>query len=202
MYVARILYPVKVLGPGLRIGIWFVGCKHECKGCSNPELWEVNDRYYTTVNDVMQLISMISDSKPVDGVTLTGGDPLEQEPDLMALLERIKVITDDILLYTGYSYETVEEKWPDLLKRISVLIDGKYDEEQNHGEKLRGSSNQRIIILDKAKEEKYKVYLETTENSVQNFFINNSAISVGIHLPGYENELDQVMGRMGLRHVK
>lgn len=36
MYVAGILYPVEVLGPGKRIGIWFSGCLSKCKGCSNP----------------------------------------------------------------------------------------------------------------------------------------------------------------------
>lgn len=40
MYIARILYPVEVLGPGKRIGIWFCGCPRRCEGCSNPELWE------------------------------------------------------------------------------------------------------------------------------------------------------------------
>ena len=44
MYVARILYPVKVLGPGNRIGIWVSGCNHRCKGCSNPELWKQEER--------------------------------------------------------------------------------------------------------------------------------------------------------------
>lgn len=49
MYVARILYPVMVLGPGKRIGIWFVGCRHQCKGCSNPELWETAEKYQITL---------------------------------------------------------------------------------------------------------------------------------------------------------
>ena len=43
IYVARILYPVKVLGPGNRVGIWLAGCDHKCLGCSNPELWEQKD---------------------------------------------------------------------------------------------------------------------------------------------------------------
>ena len=45
MYIARILYPVEVLGPGKRIGIWFCGCPRRCEGCSNPELWEFQERY-------------------------------------------------------------------------------------------------------------------------------------------------------------
>lgn len=75
MYVARILYPVSVLGPGKRIGIWFNGCNHHCLGCSNPELWEPQERYKTTLETIMQLISHVCVAHPVDGFTLTGGDP-------------------------------------------------------------------------------------------------------------------------------
>ena len=56
MYIARILYPVQVLGPGKRVGIWFVGCKHKCKGCSNPELWNINETSYVTIEQVEKLI--------------------------------------------------------------------------------------------------------------------------------------------------
>lgn len=74
MYVARILYPVKVLGPGNRIGIWFTGCGHRCKGCSNPELWNMDEKYYITIQQVEALIRNIEKSNSVDGFTLTGGD--------------------------------------------------------------------------------------------------------------------------------
>lgn len=47
MYVARILYPVEVLGPGKRVGICFYGCPRKCKGCSNPRLWNFQERYKT-----------------------------------------------------------------------------------------------------------------------------------------------------------
>ena len=45
MNVARILFPVQVLGPGNRIGIWLCGCNRACKGCSNPELWIQRDEF-------------------------------------------------------------------------------------------------------------------------------------------------------------
>lgn len=198
MYIARILYPVKVLGPGLRIGIWFAGCKHHCQGCSNPELWEFSEKYMTTLTDVMQLIESISDTHKVDGFTLTGGDPIEQHRELVPLLKKIGAISDDILCYTGYTIDQVREKCPEVLSEISVLIDGKYIEKENHEEPLRGSQNQNIIILKEKFNSSYSQYINHSENQIQNFFTLNSAISVGIHKPGYESDLNRVLIGKGL----
>ena len=90
MYIARILYPVEVLGPGKRIGIWFCGCPHHCKGCSNPELWEINDKYSISTDDIEALIESIAKNGKIDGFTLTGGDPFYQYEDMMRLIKKLK----------------------------------------------------------------------------------------------------------------
>ena len=173
MYIARILYPVKVLGSGLRIGIWFDGCKHKCKGCSNPELWEFQERYRTSPNVVMNLIEKITENNVVDGFTLTGGDPLEQPEALRVLLPKLKKTNADILMYTGYEYKTIVDKYSDIFQNITVLIDGKYIEERNNNCILRGSDNQSIYILNDDYKEKYKHYLNTAKNEIQNFTSND-----------------------------
>ena len=105
MYIARILYPVEVLGPGKRIGIWFCGCPRRCEGCSNPELWEFQKRYQVSQERVMQMIHKIADHYPVDGFTLTGGDPLFQFDACMKLIQELKTISPDILVYSGYTFD-------------------------------------------------------------------------------------------------
>lgn len=185
MYIARILYPVEVLGPGKRIGIWFSGCNHKCKGCSNPELWQQQEKYKISINDVLALIHQISDTNPVDGFTITGGDPMEQSDELMILLDRLKSICDDILVYTGFEIEELSEKQ---LKNISVLIDGQYIEKLNDNSLLRGSSNQRIHILEKNQVSKYEIYLNKEANKIQNFTTNDGIVSVGIHKPDFMME--------------
>lgn len=182
MYIARILYPVEVLGPGKRIGIWFCGCTKACKGCSNPELWNVQPKYKIDVEDVMRLIRNISNEHHVDGFTITGGDPLEQPEELTVLLEQLKNINDDILVYTGFDIEQLDTA---LLKNVSVLIDGKYIEHLNDNSLLKGSSNQRIHILDERKREKYEEYLSTETNRIQNFTLRDGTVSVGIHKPNF-----------------
>ena len=185
MYIARILYPVETLGPGKRIGIWFCGCSKACKGCSNPELWQRQEKYRISIDSILKLIHQISDTNPVDGFTITGGDPMEQSYELSILLKELKKISEDILVYTGFEIEELKENQ---LENISVLIDGKYIEELNNNSLLRGSSNQRIHILENEHKSKYEKYLKTETNRIQNFTTNDGVVSVGIHKPDFMKE--------------
>ena len=192
MYIARILYPVKVLGPGNRIGIWFNGCMHHCKGCSNPELWEIQERYRVSKETVLDLIKKVSSQYHVDGFTLTGGDPFYQPEALEELLPLLHSINEDILIYTGYEFEDIRDKYPHLVQYASVIIDGKYIEERNNGCLLRGSDNQRIIIADRFKE-KYDSYLAIAKNEIQNFTTRDGVISVGIHSKEFDKEIQSLL---------
>lgn len=182
MYIARILYPVEVLGPGKRVGIWFCGCPRRCKGCSNPELWEFQERYRTSPETIFKLVQDIAEDNPIDGFTVTGGDPMYQPKELQQLLWLLKNISDDIIVYTGYHKDELE---PYMLANISVLIDGEYIEELNDNSLLRGSSNQNIIILDEKKKGMYEYYLQRETNRIQNFFVVDGVVSVGIHRPDF-----------------
>ena len=201
MYVARILYPVNVLGPGKRIGIWFNGCNHHCPGCSNPELWELQERYKTTLQTLMRLVKHICDNQAVDGFTLTGGDPFTQADALRQLLPELSKFSNDILVYTGFDYEEILLKYPELVSQIGVMIDGKYIQERNNGAVLRGSDNQRIIILNDRLADKYSSYLSTAQNEIQNFTSLDGVISVGIHKPGDENQVDILLRGKGLENI-
>lgn len=198
MYVARILYPVRVLGPGRRIGIWFCGCLHKCPGCSNPELWSFQERYNTSLQTIVNLIYQIYKTHSIDGFTLTGGDPFYQPEALRLLLPQLKKISNDILVYTGYDYEPLTHQYPDLMAQIGVLIDGKYIEDQNIGLPLRGSDNQRIIILNDVLSPKYTHYVNSVSNQIQNFTTHDGVISVGIHRPGYNTQIDSLLQQKGL----
>ena len=199
MYIARILYPVRVLGPGKRIGVWFCGCHRRCPGCSNPELWERQERYKTSFVTMMNLVQHICAAQQVDGFTLTGGDPFEQPDALKELLPAFSRITNDILAYTGYTFAQIQERYPDLAAQMGVLIDGEYIESRNTGVLLRGSDNQNIIVLDKSLRPKYQDYLSNmTQNEIQNFTTMDGVISVGIHDPGYSAQLDSILNQKGL----
>ena len=193
MNIARILYPVQVLGPGKRIGLWVAGCQRGCKGCSNPELWAQQPEYEVAVADVVKLIRKVCDEHPVDGFTLSGGEPMDQAPALAELIAQIRPIASDILVYSGYRLEALQERKDPatafVLQHIAVLIDGAYIEAQNDNAVLRGSNNQRVIVLDDRFAPRYHVYIAQGENRIQNFTTSDGVISVGIHHPGFRQPL-------------
>ena len=181
MNIARILYPVEVLGPGKRVGIWFAGCPRRCRGCSNPELWEKSPRYEIALDDLVRAVESIAAKYPVEGFTFTGGDPMWQYEDCLALAERLSPISKDILVYTGYLFEEL----PPLSEGIAAIIDGPYLEEENRLSPLKGSENQRLWILNEALRPRYEAYLSSDEGGIQNFHSGSGHISVGIHRPHF-----------------
>ena len=185
MNLARILYPVQVLGPGKRIGIWLCGCNRACKGCSNPELWTKRDEFEIDVANVASLIRKVAESHIVDGFTISGGEPFQQADELLLLLSYLTPISTDILIYTGYRLEELRELNSEsvngILDSAAVVVDGAYIEDLNDNSVLRGSSNQQIHILNPEHEDLYRKYLANTQNQIQNFSTTNGVVSVGIH---------------------
>ena len=203
MKVARIIFPIKVLGPGNRVGIWLAGCPHRCKGCSNPELWDSSVVRDISPLSVIESIKKITHNDPF-GVTITGGEPFVQYEELCAMTKMLLELTDDILVYTGYTFEQLKESNNgyifDILNSIAVIIDGKYVEDKNSAQPLIGSSNQKIHFLKPSFKSVYQKYILNMhgESLIQNFASNNSVISVGIHSPNFSTEFDRYMKMHGL----
>jgi len=202
MHVARILYPVEVLGPGKRVGIWLCGCRHKCIGCSNPELWDMQEKYNISLENLMELINKIAKINVIEGFTITGGDPFEQYEELNMLISELTQFSNDILIYTGYTLNELKAKRNQqidfILSAITVLIDGKYVEELNDNSFLCGSSNQTIHILNNKFKDRYSEYLLNAKNQIQNFTTCDGVISVGIHKPNFVNKLKESIEFKGL----
>lgn len=195
MNIARILYPVKVLGMGDRVGIWVCGCNRKCHGCSNPELWERQSKYEISLSRLKQLIENIAAGHVIDGFTITGGEPFEQSKEFAELIDFLRTISADILVYTGFSLDELKENLSDdiqkILSSVSVLIDGEYIEARNTDVTLRGSDNQTINILNPEYRENYDNYLETAHNQIQNFTTSDGVVSVGIHKKSFACDISK-----------
>lgn len=145
--ILDIVFETMVDGPGLRTSIYFAGCKHHCKGCHNPQSWDMNGGYSMPINHVLTLIK----EDEFANVTFSGGDPFYQVDAVTELAKRIKAETDKtIWCYTGFTIEEIREdpNLNKLLQYIDVLVDGPYVEAlRNTDLPFRGSENQRIIHI-------------------------------------------------------
>jgi len=193
MNLARILYPVQVLGPGNRIGLWLCGCHRACEGCSNPELWDHREEFEIDVPNVIGLISKIAESNRIDGFTISGGEPFLQADELARLLPFLSSISTDILIYTGYCLEELrdlnDKSINSILDSAAVIIDGAYIENLNDDSILRGSSNQQIHITNPEYENIYRQYLANSHNQIQNFTTMDGVVSVGIHRKSFRRPI-------------
>lgn len=148
LQVAGFLDHSFVNGEGFRSVIFLSGCHHHCPDCHNQDMQDFN--YGDLILDKV-LLSKIQKNLPlIDGVTFSGGDPIEQSEALLPLLKAIKNLGLSIWLYTGYTYEHLLENATHqaLLKWIDVLVDGPYVPTlKTDTKKYVGSSNQRLLKL-------------------------------------------------------
>jgi len=137
----------KVNGPGNRFVLWTQGCSKGCKNCFNPETWSYSIYKELSPRQIFELIKNFE----VDGVTISGGDPLEQEDELLELLFLLKEIKlpKGIILFTGFSRNEIRENpiRESCLRYIDVLIDGRYEKNLKVDFSLRGSSNQEFYFF-------------------------------------------------------
>lgn len=137
-------------GPGLRYSIFVQGCYHNCLGCHNPESHDVNGGY---LKDIEEILKEIDENPLLDGVTLSGGEPMLQVEALIELSKEIKKRNLNIVLYSGYTYEQIinDVIKKRLLELCDMLVDGKFELEKRSLSLLyRGSSNQRLINVQKS----------------------------------------------------
>ena len=183
MQIDRLLYPVHSLGPGDRLAIWVRGCKKRCINCANPELQLFNSNYEVSMAVIKEIISKID--KKIDGITITGGEPFCQAKELFEIITFMLEITDDILIFTGYSKKEIYDlKNDDVIKCIdkaAVVIYGEYVDELNDNHTpLIASSNQMMEFNNLKMKNKYMDYINNGR-TVENFYYNDNLISVGIH---------------------
>ena len=120
-------------------------------GCHNPQTWDKNSGIPFTSDVVDEILQALSEPF-CNGLTLSGGDPLatynyETVLDLCKLVKN-QFPTKTIWIYTGYVFDEVKVKYPEILNYIDVLVDGPYIEKLRDKKlQYRGSSNQNIIRL-------------------------------------------------------
>lgn len=158
-------YPVTVLGPGKRIGIWLQGCSIGCKGCVSTDTWAPDPHRAMAVPDLLAWCRRTA-GNGLDGITLSGGEPFDQPAPLRALLQGLhgwrkqSGMDFDILCYSGYPLKTLQQKHPALLELLDAIIPEPYAESLPLGKLWRGSSNQSLVPLSPRGAERFAPFLE------------------------------------------
>ena len=135
-------------GPGVRAVLWLQGCSLGCPGCFNPA---THPRDAGERASVDELLARVADLGPgIEGLTVSGGEPLEQARPLRALLERLRRETSlSVILFTGFTWEEVRAaaEMADVLAFVDVLVAGRYDAARRLARGLRGSANKTTHFL-------------------------------------------------------
>lgn len=153
-------------GEGIRTTLFVSGCTNRCKNCFQPETWDFNYGEEFT-DSVSEDILSTFDNSSVRGLTILGGEPMEPS-NQRALLPFLKEFKrrypgKNLWLFTGNLYEELTSpvgSHPkslditlELLSLVDILVDGRFVEEKKQlGLRFRGSSNQRIIDMNKTRE--------------------------------------------------
>ncbi len=86
----------------------------------------------------------------IDGITISGGEPLQQMVGLGQFLAGLRSRTRlSVILFSGYTFEEIKQM-PDglsVLRSVDVLVDGRYVAVRRLARGLRGSGNQKIHLL-------------------------------------------------------
>jgi anaerobic ribonucleoside-triphosphate reductase activating protein len=156
--ISRIHFPITTLGPGRRLGIWFQGCTIQCAGCISKDTW-VKKPANTTVPEILALCAEYS--RHADGLTITGGEPLEQSTGLLALLAEFRLLLSpnaDVLVYSGRTADEVLGLFTSSPGLVDAIIAEPYDEAASQTRPLMGSDNQRLYMLTPLGEERFSAY--------------------------------------------
>lgn len=157
-------------GTGFRVILFVSGCSHRCYNCQNPKTWDKNFGHPFT-EKTKQYIFNCLDKDYIDGITITGGDPLYEYnlDEILKLVKQIRISFPEktIWLYTGFEWNDIMcsfaglqadcvaldkkdieafEKRRKIISNVDVLVDGEYiDEQKDLTLKWRGSKNQNCI---------------------------------------------------------
>ena len=152
-------------GIGVRTTLFVSGCTNHCEECFQPQTWDFDygKPFTEAVAD-----EVIASCKPyyVNGLTLLGGEPFEpsNQRALVPFLYRFREECPGktVWAFSGFTLDRellVDGSHPrcevtdEMLSLIDVLVDGRFVRVlKDISLRFRGSSNQRVIDLNKTRE--------------------------------------------------
>jgi len=177
--INNIIWETKVEGPGNRTAIWVQGCNKGCKGCFANHTWNDGEKHIYKVRDIISKLEMMDS---VEGVTISGGEPIEQITPLLVLMKEIKNMNKGIILFTGNTKEELKSHiyYPLIASYVDVIKCGPFDINTKQSKyPMIGSSNQEFLFF-------------TDRYSIEDFEKNKVEVRIkkdgNVMINGMENE--------------
>lgn len=144
--VANIVTGSNIYGPGVRNVVWMQGCSLNCPGCWNKEMWSLSPKDLYSLDE---LWAKINSGDDIEGITLLGGEPLDQASATLAIAKRVQSEGLSLVLFTGYELdEILNMGLAEILDYVDILITGRYVERlRTLQHQWIGSTNQEIHFL-------------------------------------------------------
>lgn len=176
----------RALGPGFRYVIWTQGCPFNCPGCISPESRSMEMGFLVGLDS---LVDDIVNNHNIEGITISGGEPMIQAKALYELVEKVRQLRPEltVIVFSGFRLEELKsEDQRRLVGSIDLLIDGEYVDALNEGRGLRGSSNQRFhFITDRLLQ--YREKLEQDIRTIEVHVRRDKTVAYGIPSKGTFN---------------
>lgn len=133
-----------VNGIGARYVVFTQGCTHHCEGCHNPDTWDPKGGYEMRTEALAAEIINSMAIHPLDGLTISGGDPFDQYRATLELVETLRFLKPkiDIWIYTGYEFDEISETR--LARLANVVVTGPFEADRKVEGRWYGSANQEI----------------------------------------------------------
>lgn len=100
---------------------------------------------------------ILSQCNDLDGITLHGGEPLDQANALIELIRKLKRQGKTVVLFTGYIFKELNKVQKEAWLSSDIVISGRYEKrKRNIYLQFRGSTNQKVFTH-KGKYKDYKI---------------------------------------------
>ncbi|MGG2461488.1 4Fe-4S single cluster domain-containing protein [Streptomyces sp. RGM 3693] len=206
--VSDVLGPITTLGPGRRLGVWVQGCPLACAGCMSRHTWDPRGGRDVGVGQLAALWRQgLADG--YDGLTVSGGEPLEQPRALAALLaaaDRVRREAGrpdvDLLVYTGREDAELaaSPQAAAALTHADAVITGRYRVGEPTRLVWRGSANQRLAPRTPLGHRRYGPHLtRLADRSELQVRVTADAVHlIGIPRPGELSALERDLAARGV----
>lgn len=163
-----------VNGPGVRAVVYLQGCNLGCANCWNPATHAFVGPP-RGVQDVAEQVAAAHQTRVIDGVTFSGGEPMQQALDLLDLIRLLKRTRPELSIgmYSGYTEHELESGrfwtqlgiaqearrriWEDIKQHLDFAVLGRFVAARPSTLPLRTSANQVLRLLgDRYREEQFK----------------------------------------------